>query len=106
MSRLDEIEARVNDATSKPWVVVPREGKMSTVCSARGYCVFVQPQFSAKKKWNGDATLIAEGRTDIPDMARALRILIAEVKRLGVLDARGMRDAAAAVIAEMTGEGS
>ena len=77
MNRLNEIEARTNAATEGPWEHEPPPGPgedpMRPICvypkEDGGTLAYVQPL-------EADAEFIAHSRTDVPDMAAALRAVL------------------------------
>ena len=91
MNRLDKIEARANAATEGPWEwegeakAEWEEGANSLVPSRRpddpvlyGYGYDAS---GIEVKTPADAELIAHARTDVPDMAAALRAVLEMHKR-------------------------
>lgn len=77
MNRLNEIESRANAATEGPWEHEPPPGPgedpMRPICvypkEDGGTLAYVQPL-------EADAEFIAHARTDVPDMAAALRAVL------------------------------
>lgn len=65
MNRLDEIEARANAATEGPW-----EAHGSLITSLTG------PGGEVAEASGQDTEFIAHSRTDVPDMAAALRAVL------------------------------
>ena len=77
MNRLNEIEARTNAATEGPWVtytVTPHMGSEVLTAPREGedYGDYVVPEYIDMD----DAEFIADARTDVPDMAAALRAVL------------------------------
>ena len=73
MNRLDEIEARANAATEGPWFP-NRYSEDWEVCGElddNG-----NPALVASEAVETDAEFIAHARTDVPDMAAALRAVL------------------------------
>ena len=65
MNRLDQIEARANAATEGPW-----EAHGSLITSLTG------PGGEVAEASGQDTEFIAHARTDVPDMAAALRAVL------------------------------
>ena len=97
MNRLDEIEARANAATEGPWEwegeakaeweigansLVPSRRPDDPVLYGYGY-----DASGIEVKTPADAELIAHARTDVPDMAAALRAVLKLHPRVVVLHA-------------------
>ena len=77
MNRLNEIEARANAATEGPWVtytVTPHMGSEVLTAPREGedYGDYVVPEYIDMD----NAEFIAHARTDVPDMAAALRAVL------------------------------
>lgn len=71
MNRLDEIEARANAATVGPWMgIMYPDGFLGRVIGGNGFGVAEDFPDDA------DAEFIAHARTDVPDMAAALRAVL------------------------------
>ena len=70
MNRLNEIEARANAATEGPW-----EAHGSLITSLTG------PGGEVAEASGQDTEFIAHARTDVPDMAAALRAVLELHKR-------------------------
>ena len=71
MNRLDEIEAHANAATEGPWVGIRYpDGFLGRVIGGNGFGVAEDFPDDA------DAEFIAHARTDVPDMAAALRAVL------------------------------
>ena len=71
MNRLNEIEARANAATEGPWAGVRcPDGFLGRVIGGNGFGVAEDFPDDA------DAEFIAHARTDVPDMAAALRAVL------------------------------
>ena len=94
MNRLNEIEARANAATEGPWEDEPPPGPgedpMRPICvypkEDGGTLAYVQPL-------EADAEFIAHARTDVPDMAAALRaVLELHVKARPITAAYGTQE--------------
>ena len=82
MNRLNEIEARANAATEGPWMtytVTPHMGSEVLTAPGEGedYGDYVVPEYIDMD----DAEFIAHARTDVPDMAAALRAVLELHKR-------------------------
>lgn len=77
MNRLNEIEARANAATEGPWTtytVTPHMGSEVLTAPREGedYGDYVVPEYID----TDNAAFIAHARTDVPDMAAALRAVL------------------------------
>ena len=71
MNRLNEIEARANAATEGPWMGIRcPDGFLGRVIGGNGFGVAEDFPDDA------DAEFIAHARTDVPDMAAALRAVL------------------------------
>ena len=71
MNRLNEIEARANAATEGPWMGIRYpDGFLGRVIGGNGFGVAEDFPDDA------DAEFIAHARTDVPDMAAALRAVL------------------------------
>ena len=73
MNRLNEIEARANAATEGPWVCV-LNGDESEVTYANAPITW--DDHGGEVFTEGDAEFISHARTDVPDMAAALRAVL------------------------------
>lgn len=67
MNRLSEIEARTNAATEGPWMPNTRG-----VGCQQGHLLSALES----PNWSADVTFTAHARTDVPDMAAALRAVL------------------------------
>ena len=73
MNRLDKIEARANAATDGPWEGIRYpDGLLGRVIASDELGVCIAEDFPD----DADAEFIAHARTDVPDMAAALRAVL------------------------------
>ena len=79
MNRLNEIEARTNAATEGPWWADWRFTDWEVCCTVGDHG---PPALIASDADGEDADFIAHARTDVPDMAAALRAVL-EVHKPG-----------------------
>ena len=88
MNRLNEIEARANAATEGPWMGIRYpDGFLGRVIGGNGFGVAEDFPDDA------DAEFIAHARTDVPDMAAALRaVLELHVKARPITAAYGTQE--------------
>ena len=75
MNRLDKIEARANAATEGPWEKSPRY-KSDCGWTVPGVSAEVTEELVVEAVRDADAEFIAHARTDVPDMAAALRAVL------------------------------
>ena len=74
MNRLNEIEARANAATEGPWEGIRYpDGLLGRVIASDELGVCIAEDFPD----DADAEFIAHARADVPDMAAALRAVLA-----------------------------
>lgn len=73
MNRLNEIEARANAATEGPWWADWRFTDWEVCCTVGDHGL---PALIASDADGEDAEFIAHARTDVPDMAAALRAVL------------------------------
>ena len=75
MNRLNEIEARANAATEGPWEKSPRY-KSDCGWTVPGVSAEVTEELVVEAVRDADAEFIAHSRTDVHDMAAALRAVL------------------------------
>ena len=78
MNRLNEIEARANAATKGPWHPENDPDEFPQVLGPirKGDRIVVQSWIAPEVSSGEDAEFIAHARTDVPDMAAALRSVL------------------------------
>ena len=80
MNRLNEIEARTNAATPGPWEAGCNDRHVLYVTTENEeFCAEYGPELYDSQGFfsDDDAEFIAHARTDVPDMAAALRAVLA-----------------------------
>ena len=84
MNWLDEIEARANAATPRPWIAYdwpefPRRDEYKSCIRIENETTITAFCFDGKP--NHDALFIAHSRTDVEKLVKALRVAIDELKK-------------------------
>lgn len=100
-ARLAEIEARAKAATPGPWCTWPNYPTLVREDTSSGWCVFSGIHKRTKPESITNASFAAAARTDIPDLASALREAWAEIEWLRLLIiAKSLESGAAQAAAE------